>query len=827
MNVKFRIEGMTCSSCQATIQKHVSKMNGVSEVNVNLLTNSMILNYDQNSVKVENIISLVNSLGYKAFIDDKKRKEKRDYALVKLIVSFVLLLILMYIGMGHMLNIPLPPFLEGHDNSLYFALSQFILVIPILVIYRNYFISGYKKLFHRAPNMDSLIALGATASLIYGVYAIIMIAYGLNTNNHEIVSTYHSNLYFESAGMILTLVSLGKYFEKLSKKRTTKSITALMNLLPSTALVEKDNQQVVVPVEDVNIGDILIVKKGDQIPLDGVVVEGTCSVNQANITGESIPVYKKVNDEVFSSTIVNAGFIKVKATKTNQNSTINMIVKLVEEASNSKAPISKLADKISGIFVPIIMSISLLTWIINFIVSRNFELSFNFAISVLVIACPCSLGLATPVAIMVGTGKGAENGLLIKNAEILERAHQIKTIVIDKTGTITKGEPSVVFSSLKDESLIDVIYSFENQSEHPLAKAMVNFAKEKNAKTLDVESYQSIDGLGLSGTINQDQYLIGNYRVFDRDVKASLFEENEIENLKNSGSSPIFIVKNNELMGYLLIKDQIKESSKKAISILKNMGIKVVMLTGDNHEIANNIASEVGIEEVYSEVLPKDKQTIMNTFKTDKKSLVAMVGDGVNDALALTSADLGIAIGSGSDVALESSDIVLLRNDLLDLVNVIKLSKRTLNTIKGNLFWAFFYNCIGVVLASGLFYYSFGIKLNPMIGSLAMSFSSVFVVLNALTINFFKVNKSTVDDKEIIENIQEENNMEKEICINVEGMMCAHCKKRVESAALSLANVINAEASLEKNNLTVKYQNEIDIDELIKKIEEQGYTASK
>lgn len=826
MNAKFKVEGMTCSSCQATIQKHVSKMNGVSNVNVNLLTNSMTLNYDQNVVKVENIISLVSSLGYKAFIDDKKNKEKKDYTLIKLIVSFVLLLILMYIGMGHMLNIPLPPFLEGHDNSLYFALSQLILVIPILVIYRNYFISGYKKLFHRAPNMDSLIALGATASLIYGIYAIIMIGYGLNTNNHDIVSTYHSNLYFESAGMILTLVSLGKYFEKLSKKRTTKSITALMNLLPSTALVEKDNRQIIVPVEDVSIGDILIVKKGDQIPLDGVVVEGTCSINQANITGESIPVYKKVNDEVYSSTIVNAGFIKVKATKTNQNSTINMIVKLVEEASNSKAPISKLADKISGIFVPIIMSISLITWIINFIVSRNFELSFNFAISVLVIACPCSLGLATPVAIMVGTGKGAENGLLIKNAEILERAHQIKTIVIDKTGTITKGEPSVVFSNLKEDSLIDVIYSFENQSGHPLAKAMVNFAKEKNAKTLDIKSYQSIDGLGLGGTINEDQYLIGNYRVFDKDVKFNSFNKDEIENLKNSGSNPIFIVKNNELMGYLLIKDQIKESSKRAISILQNMGFKVVMLTGDNHEIANNIANEVGIKEVYSEVLPKDKQTIMNTFKTDKKSLVAMVGDGVNDALALTSSDLGIAIGSGSDVALESSDIVLLRNDLLDLVNVIKLSKRTLNTIKGNLFWAFFYNCIGVVLASGLFYYSFGIKLNPMIGSLAMSFSSVFVVLNALTINFFKVNKSSIEEKENIDNKLEEKNMEKEICINVEGMMCAHCKKRVEDVCLSQANVISAEASLEKNNLIIKYQNQINVDELIKKINEQGYKAT-
>lgn len=826
MKLKFKVDGMTCAACQANVQKNVSKIDGVSNVNVNLLTNSMTLEMDDSKCSIEKIEHTVYSIGYHASVDDGSKNEKKDYSLIKLIVCFVLLLCLMYISMGHMVNLPLPPFLEEHKNSLYFALSQLILVIPILIIYRNYFISGYKKLFHLSPNMDSLIALGATASIVYGIFAIIMIAYGLNNGQNAIVKTYHSNLYFESAGMILTLVSLGKYIEKLSKKKTTKAINALMDLVPIMALVEKDNTLVLLPIEQVKKDDIVIVKKGDQVPVDGIIVEGTCSVDQSNLNGESIPAIKKVGDEVFASTISTAGYVKVKATKVGKDSSINTIVTLVEEASNSKAPISKLADKISGIFVPVIIAISLITLLINYLVSKNFELSFNFAISVLVIACPCALGLATPVAIMVGTGKGAENGLLIKNAEILEKAHQIDTIVMDKTGTITEGKPSVVDYDFKEDDLIDIVYSFENQSEHPLAKAMVTFCKENNAKELIIDDYQSIDGVGLKGKYHNDEYMIGNFRILEGDKILSPSELEKLNQFAKEGNNPILITKNKSFVGYLLIKDKIKESSISAISLLKKMKIKVVMLTGDNKLIAENVAKEAGIDIVYSEVFPQDKQKIMNSFKTDKNHLVAMVGDGVNDALALTSSDLGISIGGGSDIALESSDIVLLRNDLMDIVNVIKLSKKVLNTIKGNLFWAFFYNCIGVLLASGIFYYSFGIKLNPMIGSLAMSFSSVFVVVNALRINLFKVKHIDKIENTVIE-MKEEEEMEKVVTIKVEGMMCTHCKKRVEDVSMTIKNVIKSEASLEKNELTVYYNDSIDLDELINKINEQGYNAQK
>ena len=818
----FDIIGMTCSSCQSHIQKAIENLDGILSCNVNLLTNTMNVEFDESKLSIQKIISTVNSIGYKAQIKEEKKvlSKKKDKELFKLIISFSLLIILMYVSMGHMVNLPLPSFLLGHENSVYFALVQLFLTIPILIIYRRYFISGIKKIIKRNPNMDSLISIGSSASLIYGLVSIIMMAIGLKNNDMEMVKRYHENLYFESSAMILTLVSLGKYLESLSKKKTTKAITRLMELAPKTALREKDATLEVIPIEEVNIDDILIVKKGDKVPVDGIIIEGSCSLDQSNITGESIPVYKTKGDEVFSSTISNSGYIKIRAKKTNQDSSISNIIKLVEEASNSKAPISKLADKISGIFVPLIFILSLITLIGNLIYSNNFELSFNFAISVLVISCPCALGLATPVAIMVGTGKGAENGLLIKNAEILEKAHLIKKIVLDKTGTITNGLPQVVEFS-NEEELIDIVYSFENQSEHPLAKAIITYCKEKEAKLVPIDSYESIEGVGIKGSIGKDIYYLGNRRVLDLINNNDLDILLKIEEFSKKGSTPLIVTKNDRVVGYILVKDTIKETSKEAISKLKKMNIEVIMLTGDNKVVADNIAKEVGIDKVISEVYPQDKQKIISSLKQDSKHLVAMVGDGVNDALALSSADLGISIGSGSDIALESSDIVLLRNDLLDVINVINLSKRVLNTIKGNLFWAFFYNCIGIILASGLFYYSLGIKLNPMIGSLAMSFSSVFVVLNALTINLFNVkkNKNKIEGEKV--------NMEKEIVIKVEGMMCPHCKKRVEDCASSFNNVISCEASVERKELRVVYQDELDVESIIQKINNQGYKASK
>ncbi len=819
MKNKFCIEGMTCSACASHVDNATRKLDGVKEVNVNLLSNTMEVEYDEKHCSVDVIIDAVKKAGYGAYLGNKVQEEKTkkiNLELIKLIICGILLVILMYITMGHMINLELPSFLKGRSNALYYAVTQLILVIPILMIYRRFFVSGYQKLFNKAPNMDSLIAVSATASIVYGLYAIVMIGYGLAKQDDVLVDQYHHNLYFESAGMILTLVSFGKYLESLSKKKTTNAITKLMNLSPTKATVIRDNEQVLVDASEVSIGDIVVVKKGDKIPVDGVIIDGSGSINQANITGESMPVYGKKETFVYSSTILVTGFIKIKALKVGSDTKISTIIRLVEEASNSKAPISKLVDAVARVFVPVIMGIALVTFMIWFLINHNFEAAFNFAISVLVIACPCALGLATPVAIMVGTGMGAENGLLIKNAEILEKAHNIKTVVLDKTGTITIGMPKVVdFVSL--DYTIDVLaiaYSFEILSEHPLSNAICEYAKSKYSDIYDVDEYQSLDGMGLIGKINGDQYYIGNTKYLDE----NLIDENiktKIKKYADEGKTLLIVCKKQEIIGFFAVKDEIKPTSKQAIAELKKYGIKVVMLTGDNQMVANNIASEVGIDYVYADVLPTDKQTIVAELKQEHLGLVTMVGDGVNDALALTSADLGIAIGAGSDIAIDSSDIVLLRNDLMDILNVIRLSKKVLNTIKGNLFWAFFYNCIGIIFATGILYYPFGIKLNPMIGSAAMSFSSIFVVLNALRINLFKPKKNDTQDNIIIKT--------KEISLSVDKMMCEHCIHHVEEACLQVEGVVNAKASLKNKNVTISYVDRINLAKIKENIEKAGY----
>ena len=841
MKKKFNIEGMTCSACQAHVQKAVEKVAGTKEVNVNLLQNTMVVDFDEKLCDVQKIEDSVEKAGYKAYLDEEKTtsisKEatKKDYALLKLIISGILLVILMYFSMGNMMwGFPSFTFLDHQQNPMGFALIQFLLVLPILYLYRHYFTSGFKKLLKRAPNMDSLIAIGATASVLYGIFALFMISYAQanianiaitgegNLQHYQtILATYHDSLYFESAGMILTLVSLGKYLEALSKKKTTKALTKLMDLAPKKAILLKDGQEVEVPIEDVKENDIVVVKKGASVPVDGIIIEGSASIDQSNITGESMPVYKQVNQTVFSSTIVNSGYIKIQATKVGKDTSIATIIQLVEEASNSKAPISKLADKISGIFVPIILGIALLTFIGNMIASSNFELSLNFAISVVVIACPCALGLATPVAIMVGTGKGAENGLLIKNAEILEKAHLIKTVVLDKTGTITEGKPKVIdFVNLnQDENLLSVIYSLENQSEHPLALSIIEYAKEKHTPLLQVESFEAIEGQGIKGKVNKIEYAIGNSKMLENYhiKKHSILQQ--MDDYALEGKTPLVIVKDQLIVGLITIKDQVKETSKHAIAALVQKNIKVVMLTGDNQKTAQSIAKEVGVSEVIADVLPTEKQKVIQSLKTDEKHLVAMVGDGVNDALALMSADLGIAIGGGSDVALESSDIVLLKNDLMDVLNVIALSKRVLNTIKMNLFWAFFYNLICVIIATGIFYYiNHDFKINPMIGSLAMSISSVSVVLNALTINFFKIKKNEKNELDG----KEENKMNT-LILKVEGMMCNHCKQHVEDACKKIKNVVSATASLDEKKVTIEYVDTLNKEEIIQSIKEAGY----
>lgn len=824
MKLKFNVEGMTCASCQAHVSKAVEQLEGTSKVNVNLLKNTLDVEVDEAKCDASKIEDAVQKAGYKAYIPNANKKTdkliEKNHDLAYLIFSLVNLLVIMYFSMGHMMwGWPVPKVFNMHTNPMGFSLVQFILVLPIIFLYRKYFINGFKKLIKLSPNMDTLIAIGATFSIAYGIYCLFMISMGY--------TEYHMYLYFEAAGMILTLVSLGKYLEKLSKRKTTTAIEKLMDLSPKEAVVLKDNIETKVKIEEVKLGDIVVVKKGDSVPVDGKIIEGNASIDQSNITGESIPVYKTANDDVYSSTIVTAGYIKVKATKVGEDTSIANIIKLVDEASNSKAPISKLADKISGVFVPVILAIALVTFIINLIVSKDFQIALNFAITVIVIACPCALGLATPVAIMVGTGKGAENGLLIKNAEILEKAHHIKTVVLDKTGTITEGKPRVTdFESFESDSdLLSVIYSLENMSEHPLALSMIEYAKENNANLLEVKEFKTTDGRGIEGIVNNSKYFIGNYKSVE-ELKLNTKElEDKVNNLSYQGKTPLLIIKDNKVVGLIAVKDEVKESSKQAISELRNKGIKVIMLTGDNRKTAEAIAKEVNVDEVISDVHPEDKQKVINSLKTNDKNLIAMVGDGVNDAPALTSADLGIAIGGGSDIAIESADIVLLRNDLLDVLNVISLSKRVINTIKLSLFWAFFYNFVCVILSTGFLYYLTDKKfmMTPMIASVAMSISSVSVVLTSLTINFFKVKKAKNSNNSSV-SIKEKNKMQTKV-IYVDGMMCNHCKAHVEEACKKVPGVSDAVVSLQDKNVTVTCEEKVTDEALKQSIKEAGYEA--
>ena len=822
MKKKFDIKGMTCAACSNAVNKATSKVDGVSSCNVNLLNNNMVVEYDENTCTDLDIIKAVENAGYGASIPNlKENKEIKNHDLRDLIISFIFLFLTMYVSMGHMMwNWYVPDVFNMHINPMGFALIQFLLILPIIFIYRRYFISGISKLIKRHPNMDSLIAIGAIASLVYGIIALFIISYGVATGNNELVERYHMNLYYESAGMILTLVSLGKYFEGLSKKKTTKAIEDLVALKPDSAIKYVDGKEIKVNVSDIRLVDIVILRRGDIIPIDGIVYEGDGSINEANITGEAIPKYKEKGDFCYSGTIVESGFIKLQATKVGEDTSINTIIKLVEEASNSKAPISKLADRISSIFVPLIFLISLITFIVNFIVSKDFEIAFRFAITVLVIACPCALGLATPVAIMVGTGKGAENGLLIKNAEILENTGKIKTIVFDKTGTITNGNPMVVdFIEFGNYDLKSILYSIEIESSHPLAKAIVEYTiNHKN--NYEINSSKIIEGRGIIANIGNKEYYVGNERYLsENSIENNLIDK--IDDFSKEGKTTLIVLEDNKIIGLLTLKDLPKNSSLEAINELNKLGINTIMLTGDNRLCSDVIAREVGIKEVISEVLPNEKGEVIKKLKNERNGLVAMVGDGVNDAIALAEADVSISVSNGSDIAIETSDIILLHNNLFDISNVIRLSKRVLTTIKICLFWAFFYNFICVLIATGIFYYiEGGFSINPMIASIAMSISSVSVVLTALTINLFKIKKN-----EIVENIievKEEKKMDK-IVINVEGMMCMHCVKHVEDACKKVSGVLDAKASLDDKNVTVSYEGSINKEDIVKNIIDAGY----
>lgn len=860
MKERFDVTGMTCSACSSHVEKSVSKLTGVENVSVNLLTNSMQVEFDENKLDTAGIVKAVEDAGYGAAVKDGRAKsgtktsgqsdsqENSGLSAVeqnvknmkkRLIVSLIFWIPLMYVSMGHMiyqwLNIPMPPFtmnfLHGNENAITYAFTQFLLLLPILIANQKYFKNGFKTLWHRSPNMDSLIAIGAGAAILYGIFAIYRIGYAMGHGDMMVVHQYAHDLYFESAGTILTLITIGKYLETKSKGKTSEAITKLLNLAPKTVTVVRDGVEQVIDATDVEKGEIFLVKPGESVAVDGIVLEGKSSFDESAITGESIPVPKQEGDTIVSASMNKSGLIRAKATKVGEDTTIAQIIRLVEEASSSKAPIAKMADKIAGVFVPAVITIALITGIIWLISGATFEFAMSTAIAVLVISCPCALGLATPVAIMVGTGKGAENGILIKSGDALETAHQIDTVVLDKTGTITQGKPvvtDIICAAGKNADktqLLQIAGSLEKGSEHPLAEAIVNYCVTNNISLEKVTDFNALFGKGIEGTVSGTHYYAGNEKMMEeKGISLSTEQKNQIQALAKQGRTPLLFADENQFLGIVAVADVVKPTSKEAVQKFRDYGIHVIMLTGDNEVTAQAIKEQVGIDEVIAGVLPTQKEEKISALKQAGHK-VAMIGDGVNDAPALASADVGIAIGAGTDVAIESADIVLMKNDLLDAVGAVKLSKAVIRNIKENLFWAFFYNSIGIPLAAGVLYPLFQIKLNPMFGAAAMSLSSVCVVSNALRLRWVKLHDakktqiepyqdvaaSTIADinqhNALDNNIKSTNNDKGEstmtTTISIEGMMCAHCQAHVEKALKEVAGVTEVIVSLENKNAVV------------------------
>lgn len=848
---KFNVTGMTCSACSAHVEKSVGKLDGVQSVAVSLMTNSMSVNFDPAKVTADQIIHAVEQGGYGASLFTRRpaaktAKEPSGSQMAgelknmqrRLIISFLFLIPLFYLSMGHMLGLPIPHFFHGTENALNYAFTQLILTLPIVYINRKYYQVGFKTLFHRAPNMDSLIAIGSSAALIYGIFAIYQIGYGLGHGNTALVNQYTMDLYFESAGMILTLITLGKYLETRSRGKTSEAITKLMDLAPKNATIVRNGQELEIPVEEVIVGDIFLVRPGQRVPVDGVVLEGSSSIDQSAITGESIPVSKGTGDLVTAATINKTGFLKCQAQKVGDDTTLAQIIQLVEDASASKAPIAKLADKISGVFVPVVITIALVSAVIWLLLGKEFTFALSTAISVLVISCPCALGLATPVAIMVGTGKGAENGILIKSAESLETAHTIQTVVLDKTGTVTEGKPQVTdllpAPGVPAEKLLLAAVSMEQPSEHPLAEAIVSKGKSDGITALPVEEFKALSGLGISGKIKGELYFAGNQKLMEaHNIPLGKLAESAAD-LAQEGKTPLFFASESNLLGIVAAADTVKPTSRRAIAEMKSMGLDVVMLTGDNKRTAEAIRRQLGIDKVVAEVLPQDKETEIRRLQESGRK-VAMVGDGINDAPALARADVGIAIGAGTDVAIESADIVLMKSDLLDAVTAIQLSKAVIRNIKENLFWAFFYNSIGIPLAAGVFVSLLGWQLNPMFAAAAMSLSSVCVVLNALRLKLFRPHFGQTSQSECPTGvscpvqiqqpaIQKQNKGEITMTktIKIEGMSCSHCSARVEKALNAVAGV-SAQVDLESKKATVTLSQPVEDAILRKAVEDAGY----
>ena len=821
MTEKFNVTGMTCSACSAHVEKSVKKLNGVKSVNVNLLQNNMHVDFDETAVSVDDIINAVVSGGYGASVAGKEQ-EKKDNKIdneisnmkFRLIVSLVCLVPLMYISMGHMWGWPFLNVFHGAENGITFALTQMLLMLPIMYVNRKYYITGFKTLFHGAPNMDSLIAIGSGAAFTYGIIAIYCIGYGLGHGDKEFAHSYMMNLYFESAAMILALITLGKFLESRAKGKTSQAIEKLIDLSPKTAVVIRDGKEVTVGVDDVQIGEIVAVKAGQSVPLDGVIVEGNGAIDESTITGESIAVEKNVGDKVIGATINKSGYFKFKVEKVGEDTALSQIIHLVEEASASKAPIAKLADKVSGIFVPVVISIAVITIIVWLLLGKGVSFALSMGISVLVISCPCALGLATPTAIMVGTGKGAQYGILTKSAESLETAHQVDTVVLDKTGTITEGKPSVTDIApvgISDKELLQIAASIEYLSEHPLAKAIVE--KADGLEFSDVADFEQIVGQGVKGNVDGKKVLAGNYKM----MRENNIEVSEDEIFANDGKTSLYFAVDNKFVGIIAVADTIKETSRQAIEDMRNMGLDVIMLTGDNAVTANAIKNKLPLSSAVAEVLPSDKEEVVRKLQQSGHK-VAMVGDGINDAPALTRADVGIAIGAGTDIAIESADIVLMKSNLQDVVTSIELSHSVIKNIKENLFWAFFYNALGIPIAAGVLYGIAGLKLNPMIAALAMSFSSVFVVSNALRLRFFKPKCNNI---KTVKNEKENITMTKTIKIN--GMMCSHCTGRV-GEVLNAIDGVSAEVSLDNGGqAVVTLAKDVSDDVLKKAVVDAGY----
>ena len=809
-NEQYIIKGMTCSACSATVQNNVSKKTGVNKCNVNLLNEKMDIEYDEKVISKNEIFDLVKSLGYKPYDLDAKFDKKNDNAKqlkFNFFLSLIFLIPLMILSMGHMIGLNIP-YLNMHHNANYFALIQCILSIPIIIINRHFYIKGIKLIFKLAPNMDSLVTLGSLASFVYSL--VITVLLFVKPDSINLGDTHH--LYYESSVMILVLVTLGKFLEAKSKKKTGKAIEELYKFIPDFVTIEEDNEQRKISVNDLKLGDIIIVKQDEYIPIDGTVIEGHSYIDKSAITGESMPVEVNEGDYVTSATINKNGYLKIKVEKVKGETTIAKIIKMVQDAGNSKAPIEKFADKVSLYFVPIVCLISLITFIVWMIISNgSFDKSINFAICVLVISCPCALGLATPIAIMVATGKAAKFGILFKDAESLQLAKKVSIVLFDKTGTLTEGKPSVIqfknFNPAQEALNLAISSSIESFSNHPLANAIIEYANKNNAPTLDIKEYNYLKGLGAIGKYENKTYYIGNLKL----LKQNNIEKSDeiINNLTNEykGKTIIYFA-SDKLESVFIIADKVKNSSKETINNLHKNGIKTALITGDAKSTATAIANELGISEINADVLPEDKLNIVKKYQ--ENHIVAFVGDGINDSPALKQANIGIAISSGNDIAIDCANVVL-TNQNLDAINtMIELSKKTVNNIKINLFWAFFYNVIGIIIASGVFS-SFGFVLTPMIGSAAMSLSSLFVVTNALRLQRFKNKK----EKEII------NNMKKTIYIN--GMMCMHCVARVENILKGLPNVTKVTVNLKKKNAIIELSDELSNDAIITAITDAGY----